>query len=123
FWATVVGYLGNNFLPARAGELIRSVMIGRRANINKSYVLATALTERIMDVVALVLISLVALISLEGLPGWLHTAAQVMAMLGVVGVVGLFAARRLEHLLKHALTRLLPAGASRTRVIDLLEQF
>src|SRR5438093_13389991 len=23
FWATVVGYLGNNFLPARAGELIR----------------------------------------------------------------------------------------------------
>src|SRR5450755_924246 len=27
FWATAAGYFGNNFLPARAGELVRTLMI------------------------------------------------------------------------------------------------
>jgi uncharacterized membrane protein YbhN (UPF0104 family) len=29
FRATMVGYLGNSFLPARAGEVLRSVLISR----------------------------------------------------------------------------------------------
>src|SRR5262249_12125018 len=57
FWAATVGYLGNNFLPARAGEVIRSVMIGQTTGINKSYVLATALTERVMDLLVLVMLT------------------------------------------------------------------
>jgi hypothetical protein len=31
FWAMMAGYLGNAFLPARAGEVLRSVALGRRA--------------------------------------------------------------------------------------------
>jgi uncharacterized membrane protein YbhN (UPF0104 family) len=31
FWATAAGYLGNNFLPARAGEVVRTMMIAGRA--------------------------------------------------------------------------------------------
>jgi uncharacterized membrane protein YbhN (UPF0104 family) len=27
FWANMAGYLGNSFLPARAGELVRSLLI------------------------------------------------------------------------------------------------
>src|SRR5450631_3916449 len=27
FWATAAGYLGNNVLPARAGEVVRTLMI------------------------------------------------------------------------------------------------
>ena len=34
FFSTAVGYLGNTFLPARAGELIRSVMLGKKEKIN-----------------------------------------------------------------------------------------
>ncbi len=49
FWATSIGYLANNILPARAGEVIRSVVLGLGADIRKSLVLATALTERILD--------------------------------------------------------------------------
>src|SRR6185436_15077758 len=60
-WATLVGILANNLLPARAGELMRSVLISRHTGLSVSYVLATALTERILDVVALVMISLFAL--------------------------------------------------------------
>ena len=31
FWANMVGYMGNAYLPARAGELIRSAYLGQRS--------------------------------------------------------------------------------------------
>src|SRR5262245_59182956 len=51
FWINMAGYLGNNFLPARAGELLRSFLISRNSLLSKTYVLTTALSERLMDVV------------------------------------------------------------------------
>src|SRR5689334_10719562 len=33
FWATAAGYFGNNFLPARAGELVRTFMVSARAGL------------------------------------------------------------------------------------------
>ena len=52
FWATATGYFGNNFLPVRAGELIRSLMISSRARLDLPFVLATALSERVADAIA-----------------------------------------------------------------------
>ncbi len=49
FWATAAGYFGNNFLPARAGELVRTFMISSRSGLGNAYVLATALSERVAD--------------------------------------------------------------------------
>ena len=31
FWANAAGYFGNNFLPARAGELVRTLMVSSRS--------------------------------------------------------------------------------------------
>jgi uncharacterized membrane protein YbhN (UPF0104 family) len=52
FRLTLVGYMGNNALPARAGDLMRVVLLGgpRRA------VLGTVVAERVLDVCALVLV-------------------------------------------------------------------
>lgn len=61
FYATAIGYLGNNILPARAGELVRSVVLGLSAGIRKSLVLATALTERIIDAGILLLLAFIML--------------------------------------------------------------
>src|SRR6266851_4096400 len=33
FWATSAGYLGNNVLPARAGEVVRTMMISSRSGM------------------------------------------------------------------------------------------
>lgn len=123
FWATVVGYLGNNLLPARAGELIRSVMIGRNAQISNSYVLATALTERIIDVFALVLISLTAITMLADVSSWLVNASKVMMILGLAAVMGLFVAPHLEGVLKAWLTRLPLRHNLRTHLVNVTEQF
>jgi uncharacterized membrane protein YbhN (UPF0104 family) len=54
FSANMVGYLGNAFLPARAGEVVRSVMISPRGPLSKTYVLMTAAVERLSDAIALV---------------------------------------------------------------------
>jgi uncharacterized protein (TIRG00374 family) len=45
----VVGFMANNVLPLRAGELVRSVLIGRKYSVRKTSALATIAVERIFD--------------------------------------------------------------------------
>ncbi|HEV2460840.1 MAG TPA: lysylphosphatidylglycerol synthase transmembrane domain-containing protein, partial [Ktedonobacterales bacterium] len=108
FWGTAAGYLGNYFLPARAGELIRSALIARKTGINISYVLATALVERVLDVGALVLISSGAVAALGAAPVWLVTATRVMAALAVAGVAAFFVIPRIHPWLDRLLLQLVP---------------
>lgn len=87
FWANMAGYLGNNFLPARAGELIRSFLISSRSPLSKTYVLTTALGERLMDVIALVLWSSLVLLGVEHKPHWMQDLSRTMAIVAGTGAV------------------------------------
>jgi len=91
----MVGYLGNNFLPARAGEVLRSVLLSRRVGISVSYVFATALTERIGDLVAVAMMSLLAIVTLAATPSWLRLGATAIAIPGTVSLIALVALPRL----------------------------
>jgi uncharacterized protein (TIRG00374 family) len=86
FWATAAGYFGNNFLPARAGEIVRTAFISARCRLDYPYVLATALCERIVDAVTLVAIAALVLLTLPTRPGWLADAATPFLIAGLVGV-------------------------------------
>ncbi len=129
FWATMAGYLGNNFLPARAGEVIRSAALGHKAGISKSWVFATALTERLLDVVALVLFSFAAVLSLPssvlGLPSsvWLVKAWKLAGVVGVAGIFILFAVPRFEGSFRKLLVRLPGPIRLRERLLGSLTQF
>ncbi len=123
FWATSVGYLGNAFLPARAGEVIRSVMLGTKTGISKSYVFATAMTERILDVIILVLIGVVSLPSIGALPDWLSSAMGVMGILGLAALVFLFAAPRFSHLLERFIRWLPVPEKLRAPAIGMMHEF
>ncbi len=85
FWATAAGLFGNNFLPARAGELIRTYMISSRCGLANAYVLATALSERIADAIVLAVTSAIVLLAIPSPPGWLADAAKPVAILGLLG--------------------------------------
>ncbi len=89
FWSTSAGYLGNNVLPARAGEVIRTLMISRRSGMSKTFVLTTALSERVVDAIALITISSVVLLTLPTQPGWLAKAAKPFAILGLGGAAAI----------------------------------
>lgn len=97
FWATSIGYFGNNFLPARAGELARTVVISSRAGLAKAYVLTTALLERMVDALALVIISAVVLLTLPSQPDWLSKASKPFAIAGGLGVVLIAILPKLER--------------------------
>lgn len=119
FWGTWVGYMGNSFLPARAGEIIRTVLVSRRSGINMSYVLATALTERLVDAVVLVIIVLATVSTLGTIPDWLLSGVRTMAILAIVGVICLFVAPLFEQRIRRILGRL-PVSPSLRQKIDVL---
>jgi uncharacterized protein (TIRG00374 family) len=87
FRATMAGYLGNNFLPARAGEVIRSLLISRRSKLSKTYVLTTALSERLMDVIALVLAASIVLLGVNPKPAWMASLSRSMAVIAGLGAL------------------------------------
>jgi glycosyltransferase 2 family protein len=122
FWATSAGYFGNNFLPARAGELVRTYMISAGYKLDLPFVLATALCERIADAITLVVIAAVVLLKLPGQSGGFAKAIPVFAALGIAGaaaiiilpLVGSTAAALVNHLpVPHRM---------RERLVAILEQ-
>ena len=121
FWATAAGYFGNNFLPARAGELVRSFMISSGAGLEAAYVLATALAERAADAIALVVISAVVLLTLPDLPGWLSGAARPFAFLALIGALGIAVLPLLGSIARKAIERSPLPHAWRPRLIEMME--
>ena len=45
----VIGYMANNLLPARLGELVRAYYLARREHLNTSATVATVAVERVYD--------------------------------------------------------------------------
>ena len=52
--AELIGYFGNNVLPLRLGELLRSYIVGKENHLSKSFVFGTVVLERLMDMLALI---------------------------------------------------------------------
>ena len=53
FSALMIGYMGNNVLPLRAGEFMRAYVVGKRTGMPMSSALATVVVERILDMLML----------------------------------------------------------------------
>lgn len=87
FWANMVGYMGNAFLPARSGEIMRSVFLGKKSQLGVSYVLATAFVERVIDALALILIGTTSLLWQKSFPSSLINAIQILAGVAIIGFV------------------------------------
>ncbi len=111
FWATAAGYFGNNFLPARAGELVRTLLVTWSSPLDGAYVLATALAERVTDAIVLVLIASIVLMLFPGHAGWLAGAARPFALAGVCGAV-VVAVLPLTGTLPHRMVCAIPMPAS-----------
>jgi len=122
FWATAAGYFGNNFLPARAGELVRTMMVSSRCGLGKMFVLTTALSERLCDAITLVVISSVVLLTLAVRPGWFDHAARPFAILGLGAALAIAVLPKLEGLLRHLLGLLPISPTLRDKLRHAMEQ-
>ncbi len=133
FPITCIGYMGNNIYPARAGEVLRAVILKRRRGVPVSASLATIIVERIFDgvvMLAFVFLNLPELTSLatadSGFVGNLHD----LTMFGVgifFGMLGLFLLaamfpRFTAGMGRWLIQRLIPARW-RTQAGGILERF
>ena len=57
FSANMIGFMANNVLPARLGEVIRPIMIARKEKIKVSTSLATVAIERVFDILGVIVIA------------------------------------------------------------------
>ncbi len=95
FPITVIGYMGNNVYPARAGEVLRAVLLKRQEDVAVSASLATIIVERIFDGVVMlgfVFVNLSELARLTSNSGFVGNIQQV-ALIGTaifLGALGIF---------------------------------
>ncbi len=86
FPIVAIGYMGNNIYPARAGEVLRAVVLKRHEDVPISASLATIIVERVFDgvvMLAFVFINLAELTRLTGGSGVIgDISIQDVALLG-----------------------------------------
>jgi glycosyltransferase 2 family protein len=86
FRSTLIGFMGNNLLPFRAGELLRGMSIGQSQNISKGAALGSIILERAFDGVVLSLIPFLLLAFLDLAPSIVVASLALF----LVYVTGLF---------------------------------
>jgi glycosyltransferase 2 family protein len=98
---TCVGYMGNNVLPARAGDAIRVVLMAPRAATSKRTVIGTLLAERVLDIAVLVAIFVIVGYGLLGEVGGdkVEIIALVLVGLAIAALVGYLGLRRNERMM------------------------
>ena len=106
----MIGYMVNNLLPLRAGEIVRVYVVARRWRGHFWTVAATLIVERVLDSACIVLM-LGVLIFLIDVPRVIEVAAAGMLAIDVVGVsviVAMAVAPARCLALTHVLTRRWP---------------
>jgi uncharacterized membrane protein YbhN (UPF0104 family) len=108
---TTIGYMGNNVLPARAGEALRVVLMSTRCEATKRTLLGSVVAERLLDAIALASIFLIVVygvLSSTVLPTdrpLLFAALAVVALL--LGCLAVYVLRR-HHVFERARAWLRP---------------
>jgi uncharacterized protein (TIRG00374 family) len=127
YGATMVGYLGNDFLPARAGELMRTVLLGRHTGLSQSFILGTIVTERIIDTVAVLGLGSGAILALpvlnQMLPAELSNAIRVTGLIAIPMIIALLLTGQAQSLFRRGLSRLPLSEGLYLRIVDALENF
>lgn len=132
FPIVAIGYMGNNIYPARAGEVLRAVVLKRRQGVPVSASLATIIVERVYDgvvMLAFVFLNLPKLAQLTADSGFVGNI-QTLALWGAgafVGALGVFLLAAMfpeqaEAILTTLVQRLVPARI-RDRTLSLGQRF
>lgn len=122
FCANMSGYLGNAFLPARAGELVRTLIVSSRSSLSKTYVLTTALSERLMDVIALVSWSSIILLGVNPKPRWMADVSRTTAAVATLGALTIAVLPHTGNLCRGIVARMPLPHKVRVGLLHLVDQ-
>jgi uncharacterized protein (TIRG00374 family) len=125
FPVVVIGYMGNNVYPARAGELLRSYVLKRKEGVPIGASLATVVLERLFDGLVMLLFVFVTLPFAPLPPAYARLVTVFSVIFGLALAVFLALAvrpARMGQLYAWLVDRLLPATL-RPRVHGLFDPF
>lgn len=97
--AILIGYMANNAVPLRGGDVLRAHVLARQENIGTAAVFATVALERIFDILSLLTVSLV-IVFMIPLPNWLWNSVVILGTAILGGATSFVAVRRFPNLLK-----------------------
>jgi uncharacterized protein (TIRG00374 family) len=103
--AMMQGYLLNNLLPLRLGELGRAFLLGRKINVSMFHVLSTIIIERVIDLAIAALVTIVVLPRVVAMD-WVKPVAYTTLTIVVIGLLSLAVMARLRPTLKQWIERL-----------------
>jgi uncharacterized protein (TIRG00374 family) len=86
-----IGYMANNLVPLRAGEVIRATLLGSKRGFSKSSVLATIVLERLLDVLILGAFAVLLMLAMP-IPPVLKQSILLTMIIGCLGMVGIWGA-------------------------------
>lgn len=69
---TSIGFMANNILPARVGEILRPFLLYKKENVKFSTSVATVIVERIFDMLGLIIFTIVVIVLLPHPPADNH---------------------------------------------------
>ncbi len=126
FPVVVIGYMGNNVYPFRAGEVIRAYVLKRNHEVSISASLATIIVERIFDGLVM-LIFVFAALPFAPIPAPFDRIVIGMTAL-FFGALAAFMALALRPELARRLysgffTRFVPVEGARARLLGLADRF
>jgi uncharacterized protein (TIRG00374 family) len=84
----MVGFMGNNILPARIGEIIRMYLGARLMRVTQSQMLGTLILERVFDFVAVLVFFGVGVVVLGDVPDGLVSVGYIAAAMSAVAMMG-----------------------------------
>jgi glycosyltransferase 2 family protein len=121
FSSIMIGFMGNNVLPARLGELLRAHSLGRSTGVSRSAALASIVVERIFDMIVLLLL-FGTIVVLRGLPREIRTWGEILLVLVLVAVAVLIIFQAWPGRV-FALCRLVPHVRLRQRLLKAAQNF
>jgi uncharacterized protein (TIRG00374 family) len=123
FSSTVIGFMGNFLLPARAGELIRIYTLSKKAALSKSTSLATVVLERILDGISIFLFAIVAILVIPKLPKEIKLAGYFSCLLFFLLFIVLFLFRHQEKRVSSFVKRITKIESIQKRLIHIISTF
>jgi len=89
FCPVVIGYMANDILPARLGEVVRAYILGAQENVSKAATLVTIVVERIFDGLTMLTFIVVASFLLHFADETVTMRLRLVAALFIIAMVGL----------------------------------
>ncbi|MDA2919654.1 flippase-like domain-containing protein [Desulfobacterota bacterium AH_259_B03_O07] len=96
----IVGYMANNILPLRMGELFRAHFLKEKEEVSGSSALATILVERVFDGLTLVLLLAVVLV-FSPQKKWVHDLGWAAGAIFFTILIGIFLLTRYEGYIRN----------------------